>query len=127
MAERLRRAGPPDILPSSYTRMRPLPHSERLTTIVSTKGQVILPKAIRERRDWNPGTRLLIEDTADGVHIQPCELKWVAVCDVVAELDELVGALPIDPGRGLLQRTEQLELVVPANEPVHKLPRLSRR
>lgn len=40
---------------------------ERLTTTVSTKGQVILPKAVRERRDWNAGTRLLVEDTADGV------------------------------------------------------------
>jgi AbrB family looped-hinge helix DNA binding protein len=34
---------------------------------VSTKGQVILPKAIRQRRHWQAGTRLLIEDTADGV------------------------------------------------------------
>jgi AbrB family looped-hinge helix DNA binding protein len=41
--------------------------SERLTTIVSTKGQVILPKAIREQRHWEAGTRLMVEDTADGV------------------------------------------------------------
>lgn len=40
---------------------------EPLTTTVSTKGQVILPKAVRERRGWNAGTRLLVEDTADGV------------------------------------------------------------
>ena len=40
---------------------------ERITTIVSTKGQVILPKAIRQRRHWEPGTRLVVEDTADGV------------------------------------------------------------
>jgi AbrB family looped-hinge helix DNA binding protein len=41
--------------------------SDRLTTIVSTKGQVILPKAVRERRDWTAGTRLEVEDTVDGV------------------------------------------------------------
>ena len=41
--------------------------AETLTTTVSTKGQVILPKAIRLRRQWEPGTRLLIEDTPDGV------------------------------------------------------------
>jgi AbrB family looped-hinge helix DNA binding protein len=41
--------------------------AERLTTTVSTKGQVILPKAIRERREWEPGTRLLVEETPDGV------------------------------------------------------------
>ncbi len=38
-----------------------------LTTTVSTKGQVILPKAIRQRRHWEPGTRLVVEDTPDGV------------------------------------------------------------
>jgi AbrB family looped-hinge helix DNA binding protein len=37
------------------------------TTIVSTKGQVILPKAIRKRRDWDAGTRLIVEDTPEGV------------------------------------------------------------
>jgi AbrB family looped-hinge helix DNA binding protein len=41
--------------------------NETLTTVVSTKGQVILPKAIRQRRDWLPGTRLVVEETAEGV------------------------------------------------------------
>jgi AbrB family looped-hinge helix DNA binding protein len=40
---------------------------ETLTTTVSTKGQVILPKAIRERRNWAAGTRLVVEETPDGV------------------------------------------------------------
>lgn len=37
------------------------------TTVVSTKGQVILPKAIRRHRRWEAGTRLLVEETPDGV------------------------------------------------------------
>jgi AbrB family looped-hinge helix DNA binding protein len=37
------------------------------TTTVSTKGQVMLPKAIRQRRKWEAGTRLVVEDTPDGV------------------------------------------------------------
>lgn len=41
--------------------------SARATTRVSTKGQVILPKAIRERRNWSAGTRLSVEDTPEGV------------------------------------------------------------
>jgi AbrB family looped-hinge helix DNA binding protein len=41
--------------------------SRKLTTTVSTKGQVILPKAVREHRRWKPGTRLVVEETADGV------------------------------------------------------------
>jgi AbrB family looped-hinge helix DNA binding protein len=40
---------------------------ETSTTTVSTKGQVVLPKAIRQRRNWAPGTRLVVEDTPDGV------------------------------------------------------------
>jgi AbrB family looped-hinge helix DNA binding protein len=48
--------------------------AERATTTVSTKGQVILPKAIRERRRWRAGTRLVVEDTADGVLLKPAPL-----------------------------------------------------
>lgn len=40
---------------------------ERLTTTVSTKGQVILPKAIRKERHWDAGTRLVVENREDGV------------------------------------------------------------
>jgi AbrB family looped-hinge helix DNA binding protein len=39
----------------------------KLTTTVSTKGQVILPKAIREQRRWPAGTELIVEDTPEGV------------------------------------------------------------
>ena len=41
--------------------------AEKLTTRVSTKGQVILPKSIRDRRRWTVGTRLVIEETPQGV------------------------------------------------------------
>ena len=41
--------------------------ADKPTTVVSTKGQVILPKAIREQRHWPSGTRLTVEDTAEGV------------------------------------------------------------
>jgi AbrB family looped-hinge helix DNA binding protein len=44
---------------------------EKLTTIVSTKGQVILPSAIRQRRKWAAGTRLVVEETAEGVLLKP--------------------------------------------------------
>ncbi|MET0743583.1 MAG: AbrB family transcriptional regulator [Microvirga sp.] len=48
--------------------------SEHLTTIVSTKGQVILPKAIRQRRCWDAGTRLVVEETPDGVLLKAAPL-----------------------------------------------------
>ena len=42
-------------------------HDRTTTTTVSTKGQVILPKAIRERRGWKAGTRLVVEETEEGL------------------------------------------------------------
>jgi AbrB family looped-hinge helix DNA binding protein len=39
----------------------------KLSTTVSTKGQVILPKAIRDVLNWKPGTRLAVERTRGGV------------------------------------------------------------
>lgn len=53
------------------------------TTIVSTKGQVILPKAVRDLRKWPAGTRLTVENTADGVllraapHFAPTSIEAV--------------------------------------------------
>ena len=43
----------------------------RLTTTLSTKGQVILPMAVRQRLNWDTGARLLVEETADGVLLRP--------------------------------------------------------
>ena len=40
-------------------------------TTVSTKGQVVLPKALRDRHGWGPGTRLVVEDTPQGVVLRP--------------------------------------------------------
>ena len=44
---------------------------EKLTTTVSTKGRVTLPKAVREALRWHAGTRLTVESTTDGVLLKP--------------------------------------------------------
>ncbi|BBO04936.1 MULTISPECIES: AbrB/MazE/SpoVT family DNA-binding domain-containing protein [Bradyrhizobium] len=44
---------------------------DKLTTIVSTKGQVILPSSVRRRREWKAGTRLTVEETSEGVLLKP--------------------------------------------------------
>jgi AbrB family looped-hinge helix DNA binding protein len=36
-------------------------------TRLSTKGQIVVPKEIRERHNWAPGDELVIEETAEGV------------------------------------------------------------
>lgn len=40
---------------------------DKLTTIVSTRGWVTLPNAVREVLRWHSGTCLTVESTADGV------------------------------------------------------------
>ena len=63
--------------------------SDPLTTTVSTKWQVILPKALRESRRWSAGTRLVVEDTPDGVLLRP------APAFPSTTLDEVFGILPV--------------------------------
>ena len=47
---------------------------ERLTTVISTRGQVILLKAIRDLRHWPVGTRLAVENTSEGVLLKPASV-----------------------------------------------------
>lgn len=58
-----------------------------ITTVISTKGQVILPKAIRDQRHWAAGTQLVVEDTPDGVLLKP------APAFAVTDIDTVFGAL----------------------------------
>jgi AbrB family looped-hinge helix DNA binding protein len=55
------------ILPLSYIGVSFMPRPARTITTVSTKGQVILPSAIRKRREWAAGTQLIVEETPEGV------------------------------------------------------------
>jgi AbrB family looped-hinge helix DNA binding protein len=41
------------------------------TTRLSTKGQIILPKGIRDSRAWGPGTEFTVEETGNGVLLRP--------------------------------------------------------
>jgi AbrB family looped-hinge helix DNA binding protein len=41
------------------------------TTVLSSKGQVIIPKALRVARRWGPGTQLEVHDTPEGVLLRP--------------------------------------------------------
>jgi AbrB family looped-hinge helix DNA binding protein len=56
---------------------------EQVTTTLSTKGQVILPKTIREQRHWAAGTRLIVEDTPEGVLLRPAPVFAATDIDAV--------------------------------------------
>ncbi len=53
---------------------------------LSTRGQLIIPKALRDRHGWAPGTKLVVEDRVDGVFVR------LAKTLPPAELEDLVGS-----------------------------------
>ena len=60
-----------------------------LPTTLSSKGQVVLPKSVRDTKRWRPGLRLVAVETPDGVLLkteQPAKARTVTV-------DELAGIL----------------------------------
>lgn len=48
--------------------------ADKRTVRLSTKGQVVLPKSIRQRRNWESGASLTIEETAEGVLLKEASL-----------------------------------------------------
>ena len=64
--------------------------AHKQTTRLSTKGQVILPAAIRNRRGWDSGTVLQVEETPDGVLLKAAPLF------PTTEPDAVFGTLPWD-------------------------------
>ena len=73
------------------------------TTRLSTKGQLILPKAIRESRAWGPGTEFSVEVTDNGILLRPVKpfprttidqvagcLKWKGKPATLKEMDDAI-------------------------------------
>ena len=42
-----------------------------ITTRLSSKGQIIIPKSVREARQWQTGQELIVLETADGILLTP--------------------------------------------------------
>ncbi len=56
-----------------------------MTTHFSTKGQLIIPKKIRDRHGWQAGSEVIVEDRGDCVVVRSAE----AIPET--RLDQLVG------------------------------------
>jgi AbrB family looped-hinge helix DNA binding protein len=52
------------------------------TTRLSTKGQVILPKTVRDAHRWKPGTKFTVEERDGGILLRPVLFPPTRVEDV---------------------------------------------
>jgi len=57
------------------------------TTKLSSKGQVVLPKSVRDARSWEPGTKFAVEEVSEGILLRPLR-PFPA-----ASIDEVFGCL----------------------------------
>jgi AbrB family looped-hinge helix DNA binding protein len=54
------------------------------TTKLSSKGQVILPRSVRDGHNWPPGTEFAVEAVGDGVLLRPLKtFKPTTLQDVI--------------------------------------------
>ena len=84
-------------------------------TVLSSKGQIIIPKPVRDAHQMEPGQKLEVLDTADGILLKPARpyppttLSEVAAClkyngpaKSLKEMDEAIrkGAMESANDRG---------------------------
>lgn len=61
------------------------------TTKLSSKGQVIIPKAFRNTHHWETGLELMVIDTGDGILLKPkAPFPATALTDVAGMLKSRV-------------------------------------
>ncbi|MEP7352175.1 MAG: AbrB/MazE/SpoVT family DNA-binding domain-containing protein [Acidobacteriota bacterium] len=73
------------------------------TTRLSTKGQLILPKSVRDAKGWGAGTEFTVEETREGVLLRPAGrfprtkledvvgiLKYTGKPKTLAEMDQAI-------------------------------------
>jgi AbrB family looped-hinge helix DNA binding protein len=78
-----------------------------MTYKLGPKGQVVIPKTIRDRLDFQPGDRLLVREGEDEVHIRKAVLDPAARRAI---FEALRGALAGGPSlTAALERDRQLE------------------
>ena len=84
----------------SYTRLTEgsaMAAIDKLTTTVSTKGQVILPKAMRDHLGWGVGARLVVEEVDGVVTLRRASLfPQTDIDEVFGKLKSPVGPLSLE-------------------------------
>jgi AbrB family looped-hinge helix DNA binding protein len=80
----------------------------RNTTKLTSKGQVVIPKSVRDRLRWRPGTRLEVETLPDGVRLKAPGRKDRKAFDAL--LDRVTGFLTEGDPIGDLEAEHRAEI-----------------
>jgi AbrB family looped-hinge helix DNA binding protein len=75
------------------------------TTRLSSKGQIILPKTVRDQHHWAPGTDFSVEDTGDGVLLRPVKTGQPT------RLEDVVGSLRV---KGPARTIDEMDAAIDA-------------
>jgi AbrB family looped-hinge helix DNA binding protein len=73
------------------------------TTKLSSKGQVVLPKSVRDARSWKPGTEFAVDEVVEGILLRP--LKPFPATSI----DEVFGCLKY---KGRAKTLRQMEKAI---------------
>jgi len=80
-----------------------------MQTIISAKGQVVLPKAVRDRFNWQAGKKLDVIEHADGITLRARRTRvYRPTEEVIAEL------AAINPNKGPMVTDEEMHRLVVA-------------
>lgn len=55
----------------------------QLAVVISQEGHILLPREIREKLDWQPGTRLSVELAVDGLRLRTAQPFAASTVDAV--------------------------------------------
>lgn len=81
-----------------------------LKTVLSSKGQVVLPKAIRDAKQWRPGAELVVEERPEGV------LLRAAPFYPPTTIEEVFGSIPYDGPPLTIEEMDEAVLEAVAEE-----------
>ncbi len=71
------------------------------TTRLSSKGQVIIPKNIREQHQWQVGVEFMVIDLEDGILLKPVPLIEPTV------IEDVAGCLAYREGTKTIQEMDE--------------------
>jgi AbrB family looped-hinge helix DNA binding protein len=58
------------------------------SSVLTTKGQIVIPKAIREKYKLKPGTKLIFKETDSGLMLQPVDASFIKSLKGIAKSND---------------------------------------